>query len=852
MDSITALYTYCQGDFIPLHPDTKRPINTDWTTTQLNGQTAETASAFAAIGYNIGYRIPQNTLVIDVDPRSGGDVSFLSLPDDVQALPITTVTPSGGYHIYTTLPSEYQATPLRSKLKNKFPGIDFLKQGKQVLLPGSSLPGNFYARDASPLLLPRLPYTLHPSARLPPPLTPISLLTLLKRPITDSSTVPSGFLTNTDLTAALTPLPVLHYNDNDSWLNIMMACHHATAGDGLEAFLAWSLQDPEYAAQEQIIRSRWSSATVEDTGAPMITVRSLCHELQKHGALPTWLRVKAGLQQTTDSLFTPLTAATVSSDHADTAATYMEQIEQEDNAYRLLPSLAVSITSDAALLESHRDMLLRQLAKKTGVSITSIRTDIKALLNTPTLLPPHPATAASSPSVPSIGTPIGSIQPLDDSQIDLRIATALIDQVMVDCGNVRPVYTSGAWWTWNNSHWARTTADQDLKRGCISITQNMGVNVKANRITQIIDLAKMQIESSYNNFIKTTNDVQVFTKNLALTYNRKTHKWDTNEHSPDNRNLSTINTDYNPSAPLPRQWLKFLGQATTSDQARRTLACAIIYAAGASPPWLRKAFFLYGPSGTGKSATLDFIEGFLHPDNCTALNISQLGSRNGPAELVGRLANISNETMSRKAFQDDVFKALISGESILVEKKYCDPFAFRNRAKFFLAANGFPRVSDESDAVWNRITLLSYPNPVKETDMDPFLQEKFAQERAGVLNWALKIFAEEYARDKCRSAMQPDAAGIREIHKWRRVNNPALEWLRDRVDQTYNPDDRMTCNHAYADYKRWTHSVGHRASAKNQFSRIIGSHVQITKEADGKTTYVGIKLQPVKYFGGEA
>jgi len=849
MGILTQLYTHCQGSFIPLHPDSKKPIDTAWTSLELNGQTAASALAFLSVGYNAGYRIPEHTLIIDVDPRNGGNESFLKLPDDVQALPITTITPSGGYHVYTQIPKSHHDVPLRSSLKDVFPGIDFLRQGKQVLLPGSSLPGDFYYAEQSlpvpaELRLPdRLYYQLHPQAVTPLPLVPLSLLALLERPVVDSSTIPSGFLTNTDLTSALTNLPVLDYNDNDSWLSIMLACHHATAGDGLEAFLAWSLQDPDYASQEQIIRSRWNSATVDDTGAPMITVRTLVHEIQKHGPAPSWLRIKAGMQQQAEDLFDPISQP--SQDLATAVAGHLQAITAEQDPFRLIPTMAITIASDSALLESHREMLLMKVAKKGGTSLTALKKDIRALLKAPKNKAPAALLPTSPPSAP--GGIVDFVQPTDESQLDLRIASALLDRVAHDCDNIYPIVAAGEWWLWDGKHWSKRTSDQDLKRLCISTIQLMGVIVKSTNVQSITDLARFQIETSYDNLLGDTSKTRVFCQNVVLTFNTESNAWEQSPHSPANHNLAVVSAHFDPAAPIPSRWLSFLHRATTSDHARRTLACAIVYAAGGMDPWLRKAFFLYGPTGTGKSATLDFLENFLGQTNCTSLSITQLGSRNGPAELVGKLANISNETLSKSSFQDDIFKSLVSGESLLVEKKYKDPFPFRNKAKMFLAANGFPRVRDESEAVWDRIVLLSYPNQIPENEMDPFLQEKLALEYPGILNWALKIYAEEYEKDQCRSIMLPDEHGLRDKMIWRRVNNPALEWLRERTVAA-ELDDRVAIDQAYQDYRSWTKREGHMASAKNHFSRVISKMYRDVKDADGKKLFVGVKLKPLEFF----
>lgn len=61
------LYDFCIGNIILLQPGKKVPLEKAWTTapSTINGD----ARGYLALGYNLGYRIPANVLIIDVDPR---------------------------------------------------------------------------------------------------------------------------------------------------------------------------------------------------------------------------------------------------------------------------------------------------------------------------------------------------------------------------------------------------------------------------------------------------------------------------------------------------------------------------------------------------------------------------------------------------------------------------------------------------------------------------------------------------------------------------------------------------------------------------------------------------------------
>lgn len=93
-----------------------------------------------------GWRIGPDWLVIDVDPRNGGDESFARLaetyfPDGLQP---SVSTPSGGVHYYLHRPDGWQGKILKTSLEG-YTGIDFLAgDGHQVVVPGSRVEAGSY------------------------------------------------------------------------------------------------------------------------------------------------------------------------------------------------------------------------------------------------------------------------------------------------------------------------------------------------------------------------------------------------------------------------------------------------------------------------------------------------------------------------------------------------------------------------------------------------------------------------------------------------------------------------------------------------------------------------------------
>lgn len=81
-------------------------------------------------------------LVLDVDPRNGGDVTMRKLKRKHGALPRTLVayTPSGGRHYFFKVDR-----PIKSSVSKLGPGVDVRCEGGYVVVAPSIVGGNAYA-----------------------------------------------------------------------------------------------------------------------------------------------------------------------------------------------------------------------------------------------------------------------------------------------------------------------------------------------------------------------------------------------------------------------------------------------------------------------------------------------------------------------------------------------------------------------------------------------------------------------------------------------------------------------------------------------------------------------------------
>jgi|Deesub1362A_J573_1020465.scaffolds.fasta_scaffold00017_57 putative DNA primase/helicase len=150
-----------------------------------------------------------------------------------------------------------------------------------------------------------------------------------------------------------------------------------------------------------------------------------------------------------------------------------------------------------------------------------------------------------------------------------------------------------------------------------------------------------------------------------------------------------------------------------------------------------RAFMLFGGGNNGKSTYLNLLIRFLGEDNVSNVSLQDLAHDKFKAyQLVGKLANIFADIPKKPLKYTGVFKMLVSGDRITVERKFKDPFEFRNKATLIFSANELPETNDMTDAFWRRWNLIEFPNKFKEIPgfLDNLLTE---EELSGFLNRVL-------------------------------------------------------------------------------------------------------------------
>jgi putative DNA primase/helicase len=223
------------------------------------------------------------------------------------------------------------------------------------------------------------------------------------------------------------------------------------------------------------------------------------------------------------------------------------------------------------------------------------------------------------------------------------------------------------------------------------------------------------------------------------------------------------------------------------------------------------AVWFTGPPGSGKST---IVEGYLAMagDMTTNLGLSQIeNSRFALGDLQGKRLAISTEQPAAYMQATSVLNAIISGEPVIIERKFQNPLIIRPVTKILWAMNQLPRVHSAGDGLFRRVKIVKFPGIPKD-DQDPKIKEQIKTEGAGILNWAMD------GLDRLRER------GGFAVSKGVEVNTESFRLTADVpaafVDDAceLGPDYETQSSYLYQEYKNWAIRNGHKPQSITSIS----------------------------------
>lgn len=217
---------------------------------------------------------------------------------------------------------------------------------------------------------------------------------------------------------------------------------------------------------------------------------------------------------------------------------------------------------------------------------------------------------------------------------------------------------------------------------------------------------------------------------------------------------------------------------------------------------LQISFTLVGSGRNGKSTYLDLIKKILGRKNFTSISYKDLANNFRASDLIGKLASIAGDISSQPLSDSDLYKSIVAGEEIMLEKKFKDAKALNLFATLFFSCNKIPRTPDTTEGFLRRQVFIPCEadlSSVSKVDGMKFKENLLSEEAVEyVIYKSVQAIHDTLKRGDFTKSARVEALK----QKYKEDNSPVLAWIKD----TYGSPGvvaKMTFKNAWKSYKLW-------------------------------------------------
>ena len=302
------------------------------------------------------------------------------------------------------------------------------------------------------------------------------------------------------------------------------------------------------------------------------------------------------------------------------------------------------------------------------------------------------------------------------------------------------------------------------------------------------------------------------------------------DYSPDMVFLNRFPYDYKPDAPYSETVANTLGEIACDDFEVLSLILESFGNCFYMLNAFRGSVMLYGPSGSnGKSTLLNMLAQMVGRENASFLSLQDTAERFRLIEVYGKAVNIGDDIPDSYMPDSSKFKKLVTGETIIGERKGQDVISFKPYAKMFFAMNALPPVSDKTRAFFSRILLIPLNHDFSK-DGDVSLKDREWSEAE--MEFLVAQSVKGLKRLLANGNFTRPACVVAELARYELENNPILGFLSEYGTVVGEPTGKV-----YDDYKFWCEKNGHKHTVTaTKFSREVCNHLSLTIRCK-RTTY---------------
>lgn len=252
------------------------------------------------------------------------------------------------------------------------------------------------------------------------------------------------------------------------------------------------------------------------------------------------------------------------------------------------------------------------------------------------------------------------------------------------------------------------------------------------------------------------------------------------------------------------------------------------------------SFFFSGRGRNGKSVFAHLIQHMIGKERVSNMGLDDLtGDKFATADLIGKRLNVSDETNTHKDAASSMFKKLVSGDRLRVQRKFEQGGSLTPRAKYLLILNGVPTFDGFDYALRERILAIPFFRSFSEDERDYTLEKRIkATEMPGIVAWAIEGLR-RLQKNKLRFTKTVQSETL--LNEFEDASSSLSEFYNEGWEASGVP---FPSNTFYEEYEIWCKKSGRKVMSKNRVSRLMADKVGRGRSVRiGQTVTSGIMVK---------
>lgn len=306
-------------------------------------------------------------------------------------------------------------------------------------------------------------------------------------------------------------------------------------------------------------------------------------------------------------------------------------------------------------------------------------------------------------------------------------------------------------------------------------------------------------------------------------------------HTPEYFSINQAPFNYDPSATCP-EFEKFVSKISTKSPGTDIMLQEMFgYVIGTDGNPRHKVFYLFGAiARNGKSTAVEILIRLIGQHNASRLSLEQIAS-NSPSimeSIVGKRLNFADE-VSGEFLQSGRLTSISAEGSIEISPKFKPAYIHKIKAKFVVACNSIPRLS-ENNGMKHRMIIIPFKYQIPESErILGYADILIDTEGSGILNWALA----GSKRLKDNGLFTISDISAQELEDNNLLANNVLAFLADEYDFSDTFVDKISTINLYGNHTTGYVEYCSKTGTKPMSYRKFAIELKTFEEQTGKIKY---------------